>query len=746
MRIHFILDSRYGMSNVTLDVQKGPILDIMEAQPNDGARSDIFPLEKFHEIDEYEPLSIAHAASYLASPDDYLGGMKAHKAHPFLVLDGLTWFDELNHDSIEILKGFHDNMRSKYFPDRFGDDYSGPRAEGVKTLMLEFFGTYKVLTMISNGMRFDYWKDTRMLDLSGLACPVGDQDLELICRFSDIRALDVSNNKNITTLPCYALEVLNASGEFCGIDDAAIAKGGQFLRVLNASYNPKITSVGGLKDLRVLMANGYSGIIDSSLERAHQLEELHASENMGITNIRGLTNLKKLCVPVFTGIVDLQGPRNLQHLNIRDVSSPISMPMSVGRTLTSLDISGESCAFDQKNLGRVNSLIELNASGNPRIKSVEHISTLEILDASGRCGIDDRGLEFSQNLRVLNAAYNHRIRTITPFVRKLAELNASGSCGIDDRGIGEDAHIRILDASDNPKITVCPPYVQKLNASALCGIDDAGLVECQDLVELDSTSNPKITTTQPFAESLRILRAGHPYSGQYVSSMAQPVGVWVAPPNRGFNDAGIAFATKLEELYVPYGVALLDIAPYAKTLRILDARGAPQMISSLSDATSMEELHINRYSSPPLSSCAKTLKVLTCNDAIVDLNGLTSLRELYISDLLNVRNIMAVAGRIEKLRVEDNGAPGTSSNINGTLKFCETLRELEIGIHAVWDYDLILPELPCLESLTVRPVNHSTPETRGTVKLSNNLKTFTYPGRTVRDWQKYATPGIPMPV
>ena len=54
-------------------------------------------------------------------------------------------------------------------------------------------------------------------------------------------------------------------------------------------------------------------------------------------------------------------------------------------------------------------LEKLDALENRLIKSVNHLAKLEILDASGACGINDAGIVQCINLKSLRAAYNTKI-------------------------------------------------------------------------------------------------------------------------------------------------------------------------------------------------------------------------------------------------------------------------------------------------------------------------------------------------
>ena len=91
----------------------------------------------------------------------------------------------------------------------------------------------------------------------------------------------------------------------------------------------------------------------------------------------------------------------------------------------------------------------LNANDNKKIKDVSWIKTLQILNASCNCGIDQKGIE-GLNLIELNAWNNKKIKDVS-WIKSLQKLNAGGSCEIDQKGI-EGLNLIGLDARGNEKI------------------------------------------------------------------------------------------------------------------------------------------------------------------------------------------------------------------------------------------------------------------------------------------------------
>jgi hypothetical protein len=77
------------------------------------------------------------------------------------------------------------------------------------------------------------------------------------------------------------------------------------------------------------------------------------------------------------------------------------------------------------------------------------ISSLKILNAYNKCGIDQNGIN-GLSLVELDAGYNNKIIDVS-MMKTLKKLNANDDCGIDQNGIcGLD--LVELNADDNNKI------------------------------------------------------------------------------------------------------------------------------------------------------------------------------------------------------------------------------------------------------------------------------------------------------
>ena len=108
-----------------------------------------------------------------------------------------------------------------------------------------------------------------------------------------------------------------------------------------------------------------------------------------------------------------------------------------------------SCGVTDATITNLN-LIELIAWDNTKITNVNHMTRLEILDAGRGSGIGNDGI-VGLDLKVLNVSYNENITNIS-HLTNLEVLWATGStCGIADPIL--NTKLIVLEASHNPNIT-----------------------------------------------------------------------------------------------------------------------------------------------------------------------------------------------------------------------------------------------------------------------------------------------------
>ena len=277
------------------------------------------------------------------------------------------------------------------------------------------------------------------------------------------------------------------AGGNCGIDDDSLV--GLNLVELNACGNKKIKKINHMTNLRILDASGYfwthndifvefnCGIMDDDLVGLN-LVKLNVSLNPKIKKINHMTNLR---------ILDASG-----DFRIEEDDSLVRL----------------NCGIDDDSLvstlGGLN-LVKLNASWNPKIKKINHMTNLRILDASDTCGIGDEGL-IGLNLVELKAFHNPKIKKIN-HMTNLRILDASDNCGIgDEELIG--LNLIKLNINGNPKIKKINHMtnLRILDAYGDCGINDDSLVGL-NLVELNALGNQKIKKVNHMI-NLKILNAG----------------------------------------------------------------------------------------------------------------------------------------------------------------------------------------------------------------------------------------------
>ena len=99
-------------------------------------------------------------------------------------------------------------------------------------------------------------------------------------------------------------------------------------------------------------------------------------------------------------------------------------------------------------------LEELDASYNKKIKNVNHLTKLKILDCSRNCGIDQEGIKDVQLIEELYTNNNKKIINVN-HLTKLKILDCSYDCGIDQEGIKDLQLIENLKACDNRKNKKC---------------------------------------------------------------------------------------------------------------------------------------------------------------------------------------------------------------------------------------------------------------------------------------------------
>jgi len=165
---------------------------------------------------------------------------------------------------------------------------------------------------------------------------------------------------------------------------------------------------------------------------------------------------------------------------------------------------------------------------------------------------------------------NHMHRAIQNGLH-VTTMTIPSKCTVTDDDIRCCTSLTELIIDGNTKITTLAPFAKTLHILSLrarrwnCSIDDNALSSCTDLEELNISYNYRITTCAPFAKSLKIL-----YANMYVSNNSDTM---IDKKNRGMTDDGLASCTNIEILHARDNINITTCAPFAKSLKILDADG-----------------------------------------------------------------------------------------------------------------------------------------------------------------------------
>ena len=175
------------------------------------------------------------------------------------------------------------------------------------------------------------------------------------------------------------------------------------------------------------LGNRYSSCNISSM---HKLQKLRAC---GVCRING-NMLRRLTNLVVLDIRDNQVVHDINHLT----------------NLRKLRIS-RGCVGDDGVKGLVG-LTDLDAGWNARIRNVNHMTGLQILDARLTCGINNNGLKELVNLRELNLDDNRNVSDVN-HLTKLRWLNVGWYSGVGDEGLRDLTGLTYLDIHENDKVT-----------------------------------------------------------------------------------------------------------------------------------------------------------------------------------------------------------------------------------------------------------------------------------------------------
>ena len=248
---------------------------------------------------------------------------------------------------------------------------------------------------------------------------------------------------------------------------------------------------------------------------------------------------------------------------------------------------------------------------------------------------------------------------------------------------------RLSITNKSSQITTCAPFAKTLRELSVhinydddfIGIDDNALSSCTNLVELNAELNYKITTCAPFAKSLKILRANMHSVGH--GDMRKIC----CEKNCGITNDGLSQCTNIEILHATDNVRITTCAPFANTLKKLNANGCCGITDDgLSTCTKIQQLCA--VGNIGITTCAPFSNTLTMLLAGADNYGLCGITDAGLSLCSNISNLDAhcnqyittcepFARSLKKLNASNRIAVNILCGISDAgLSLCCAIREL----------------------------------------------------------------------
>ena len=299
----------------------------------------------------------------------------------------------------------------------------------------------------------DIIKNLTHLTASGFYSGITQQEILPL----NLVKLDISYNPNITNISHMTnLKVLKVNGNY-GISQDSISK--LYLIKLYALNNSSIINVSHMSRLETLCAAGICGIDQNGISGlGASLRKLVINDNGKIKNLNHLVGLKKLymngrCDCDF-GLLKLKTLKANYNRSITDVSELITLRvLHVTSSPNVLDISNltglkileckHNSGIKQETIS--NSLIKLNATGNKNINNVSHLTNLKILYAANS-NINQKGIRGLQLIE-LDASNNMLINDISQMT-SLKILDIRYKSGVTKKNI-ENLELEKLYTNDN---------------------------------------------------------------------------------------------------------------------------------------------------------------------------------------------------------------------------------------------------------------------------------------------------------
>jgi len=535
----------------------------------------------------------------------------------------------------------------------------------------------------------------------------------------NIEELDIQHCLKITTCTPFAttLRKLSISSNDTNIDDKSLSKCTAIEHLHITSNTPKISTCAPFaKSLKTLSISKvyyegkdndgdfsyyadyryryhdttetqkyYYEMTDDGLSKCTSLTELNIHRNIRVTTCDPFARtLRKLIISDTRGLSDigLAQCNAIEELNINNTCK-ITTCAPFAKSLRKL--SARNCSMANNGIRDCASIEELDISGNINITTCEPFAkSLKVLRANSlafgcySCNLTDAGLKFCTSIEELNISYNLKITTCEPFAKSLRKLYACGDAVISsnkymmgDTGLVSCNQIVELYASYNQYITTCAPFAKSLKKLVAegkkCGITDDGLRQCINIELLDTHGNTKITTCAPFAKSLRMLNTYHTTAIAFYPAIFE----WSIP------NSGLNLCTSITKLNISNNDKISTCAPFAKSLRILNASN----ISIMNDdglrlCTSIVEL--NMWNNNNITTCApfaKSLRILNIASCSISDNGLRECDAIENLNAQRCKYITTCNPFAKTLRVLD--ARGNDCGISdGGLRLCTSIEKL----------------------------------------------------------------------
>jgi len=263
------------------------------------------------------------------------------------------------------------------------------------------------------------------------------------------------------------------------LDDAMI-KNLQNISHLDCTNNSTITSCNHLGNaLKILVANGNSGIGDAGIASCKGIVELRCNRNTKITT----------CA---------QFARTLRKLHIRGYRTPNSIPSDKQILI--------KCGITDDSIKTCKYIEYLDCMGNNEITTcAPFANTLKVLVCNDV--MTDEGVKLCDSIEKLHCrlySSGKLLTTCDPFAVSLRTLDIDFGCGLRDASFKNCSNVKEF-YCNNPHIKSCAAFANslvKLELDRASCINDKGIEECVNIESLILRGNKYVSTLAPFAKTI----------------------------------------------------------------------------------------------------------------------------------------------------------------------------------------------------------------------------------------------------